>query len=615
MSFSNERGAFPAAQGINNPSHGYQAGAGLRQSYAPLASHHCHQLVGWPQANAGEQAVAFAAAAAASIMRQAASSQQGAYKAAAAAAATAPMIESGETAMWSQARLAQIDCPSIDWLGALLANHTCLSQSATDEPAAERHLSTDWSGQASPVGQALPATHNQAPMVEHPPLNLSLGEHSWSPVGHQKAGGRKRQRLSASPDGCEPAAIKVGARFVGDDTAELVDQDQNQQDQLDDEQEQDGRHYQPDTELSCITVDEPLRPLELEFTAAQAMPSALELKNAAGLDGAGKLLTSSSSPQAEPSSPANRASSMELLTCLVCGDVSSGKHYGILACNGCSGFFKRSVRRQLIYKCHANTGSCVIDKQHRNQCQSCRLRKCVLMGMNKEAVQNERQPRNTATIRPEMLLHDQAAASKLIRDGVAATVTAVLAPSPPVAPQAGASCECEPAGADEQRVCQMDATIWMQIFNTDRRLLDAERRLQPSRRDLASFATKWARAILELLAKLAALNLDPSVLAIERSSVLHLLELELLGLAQSCKAKRAYLAKLLAEYDYRERLQLRLLALTNCCATSGDARLLRASLLHALIYSAAPKEPAGAGGRESVRPECGQSGNALALAR
>ena len=39
------------------------------------------------------------------------------------------------------------------------------------------------------------------------------------------------------------------------------------------------------------------------------------------------------------------------LICAVCGDISSGKHYGILACNGCSGFFKRSVRRKLIYRC------------------------------------------------------------------------------------------------------------------------------------------------------------------------------------------------------------------------------------------------------------------------
>uniref|UniRef100_A0A3B4UI85 Nuclear receptor subfamily 2, group C, member 2 n=1 Tax=Seriola dumerili TaxID=41447 RepID=A0A3B4UI85_SERDU len=86
--------------------------------------------------------------------------------------------------------------------------------------------------------------------------------------------------------------------------------------------------------------------------------------------------------------------------CVVCGDKASGTEAYFTCrcdtlhsdyCEGCKGFFKRSVRKNLTYSCRSKQ-DCVINKHHRNRCQFCRLRKCLKMGMKTESVQSERKP-------------------------------------------------------------------------------------------------------------------------------------------------------------------------------------------------------------------------------
>ena len=67
--------------------------------------------------------------------------------------------------------------------------------------------------------------------------------------------------------------------------------------------------------------------------------------------------------------------------CEVCGDRSTGKHYGVYSCDGCSGFYKRTCRRSEPWLCKGQ-GHCPVDKSSRNDCKACRLKKCIEIGMN-----------------------------------------------------------------------------------------------------------------------------------------------------------------------------------------------------------------------------------------
>ena len=81
-----------------------------------------------------------------------------------------------------------------------------------------------------------------------------------------------------------------------------------------------------------------------------------------------------------PTSPITQQQQQQL--CRVCNDTATGNHFGVLSCEACKSFFRRSIRAAARYVCRGSK-NCEIDKNTRNRCQHCRLQKCFDVGMNK----------------------------------------------------------------------------------------------------------------------------------------------------------------------------------------------------------------------------------------
>ncbi|XP_070570500.1 peroxisome proliferator-activated receptor delta-like [Ptychodera flava] len=82
------------------------------------------------------------------------------------------------------------------------------------------------------------------------------------------------------------------------------------------------------------------------------------------------------------------------IKCCVCGDTATGLHYGVHSCEGCKGFFRRTLRMNLLYEpCpYRSRRPCDINISSRNKCQFCRYQKCLDTGMSTKAVKMGRIP-------------------------------------------------------------------------------------------------------------------------------------------------------------------------------------------------------------------------------
>ncbi|KAM6112592.1 nuclear receptor subfamily 1 group I member 3 [Phoenicopterus ruber ruber] len=74
--------------------------------------------------------------------------------------------------------------------------------------------------------------------------------------------------------------------------------------------------------------------------------------------------------------------------CAVCGDRATGYHFHVMTCEGCKGFFRRSINKGVHFTCPF-ARSCPVTKAKRRQCQACRLQKCLDVGMRKDMIMSE----------------------------------------------------------------------------------------------------------------------------------------------------------------------------------------------------------------------------------
>nr|CAD2173343.1 unnamed protein product [Meloidogyne enterolobii] len=115
-------------------------------------------------------------------------------------------------------------------------------------------------------------------------------------------------------------------------------------------------------------------------------------------------------------------------TCVVCGDRASGHHYGVQSCEGCKGFFRRSIQDCKVFQCSKN-GQCIIDKTNRNRCQSCRLARCIRMGMQQTHVRLEKNRKRKSEVieqKEEIVLESMRQNMELTKEIVFAFKTVFL---------------------------------------------------------------------------------------------------------------------------------------------------------------------------------------------
>ncbi|CBY41738.1 unnamed protein product, partial [Oikopleura dioica] len=64
--------------------------------------------------------------------------------------------------------------------------------------------------------------------------------------------------------------------------------------------------------------------------------------------------------------------------CEICGQTANGFHYNVLSCEGCKGFFRRTIINGIKYTCRTGVNTCDLQTaMARQRCQKCRIMRCL----------------------------------------------------------------------------------------------------------------------------------------------------------------------------------------------------------------------------------------------
>ncbi|EFO96409.1 hypothetical protein CRE_14689 [Caenorhabditis remanei] len=91
--------------------------------------------------------------------------------------------------------------------------------------------------------------------------------------------------------------------------------------------------------------------------------------------------------------------------CKVCGDTASKIFYGVLTCEGCRVFFRRYAGKDVKLMCYSR-GNCNLLEKF-TKCQKCRMRKCLEVGMNRNAHVQKQNNQKEAKLRNEQVIESK----------------------------------------------------------------------------------------------------------------------------------------------------------------------------------------------------------------